>query len=438
MCPNRSFTFSCLALVMLLGLGGQAFAVNYNAVGACTPPNLPAHTYTTIQAAVTASAPGTIIEICPGTYHEQVVITRKLTLEGVAAAGEDAVVILPPGGGLVQNTTDFDHASNPVAAQVLVQGPFVAAVTITNLTVDGTGNGINGCSPDLQGILFQNASGTVNHVAVRNQALPPADSGCQSGESIYVQTGAGFSSTVAVQNSSVHNYNKNGITGNDPNTKLTVTGSYVQGSGVVPSPSAAQNGIQLGFGAFGKISLNTVIDNTYVDPTAAAATDILLFDTAQNSGITVSSNIVGNSQIPIALEADNKDSPNFGDGVSITGNKVFGTSTYDGIDVCTNGNIVTGNTIFNSAESGVHLDASCGTFFGPPLPPTGNNNTATGNTILESACAGILNDSGTTSNTTTPDTYYTVPFQVASSTGSCPFVAGPVRAQTAHKFSPRR
>ena len=438
MYPNRSFTFSCLALVMLLGLGGQAFAVNYNAVGACTPPNPPAHVYATIQAAVTASAPGTVIEICPGTDHEQVVITRKLTLEGVAAAGEDAVVILPPAGGLVQNTTDFDNASNPVAAQVLVQGPFVAAVTITNLTVDGAGNGINGCSPDLQGILFQNASGTVNHVAVRNQALPPADSGCQSGESIYVQTAAGFSSTVTVQNSSVHNYNKNGITGNDPNTKLTVTGSYVQGSGVVPSPSAAQNGIQLGFGALGKISLNTVIDNTYVDPTAAAATDILLYDTAENSGITVSSNIVGNSQIPIALEADNLDSPNFGDGVSVTGNKVFGTSTYDGIDACTNGNTVTGNTIFNSAESGVHLDASCGTFFGPPLPPTGNNNTATGNTILESACAGILNDSGTTGNTTTPDTYYTVPFPVASSTGSCPFVAGPVHAKTAHKFSPRR
>jgi hypothetical protein len=59
---------------------------------------------------------------------------------------------------LVQNTTDFDN-SNPVAAQILVQGPFVASVTITNLTVDGTGNGITGCSPDVQGILFQNASG---------------------------------------------------------------------------------------------------------------------------------------------------------------------------------------------------------------------------------------------------------------------------------------
>jgi parallel beta-helix repeat protein len=114
----------------------------------------------------------------------------------------------------------------------------------------------------------------------------------------------------------------------------------------------------------------------------------------------------------------------------VTGNKVFGTSTYDGIDVCTNNNTVTGNTIFNSAESGVHLDASCS--------GTGNNNIATGNTILESACAGILADAGTNGNNTTPDTYYTVPFPVTSSTGSCPFVAGPVRAKTAHKFSPRR
>jgi parallel beta-helix repeat protein len=426
--PTRSFTFSCLALVMLLGFGGQAFAVNYNAVGTCTPPNPPTHVYATIQAAVTASAPGTIIEICPGTYPEQVVITRKLTLEGVAVGGQDAVVILPPAGGLVQNTVDFDSTNppnSPVAAQVLVKGPFVAAVTITNLTVDGTGNGIAACSPDVQGILFQNASGTLNHVAVRNQTLPPADNGCQSGESIYVQTAAGFSSTVTVANSSVHNYNKNGITGNDSGTKLTVTGSYVQGSGVVPVPGAAQNGVQLAYGAKGKISGNTVIDNIYGDPTVAASTDILLYDTAESSAITVSSNIVGNSQIPIAVYTD---TTSLGDGVSVTGNKVFGTSTYDGIDVCTNGNTVTGNTVFNSAESGVHLDASCG--------GTGNTNIVTGNTILESECAGILDDTGT--NTINSDTYYTVPFPVASSTAGCPFVAGPARAKTTSKFSPAR
>jgi hypothetical protein len=135
------------------------------------------------------------------------------------------------------------------------------------------------------------------------------------------------------------------------------------------------------------------------------------------------------------------DGANLGDGVAVTGNHIFGTATYDAIDVCTNGNTIMKNTIFNSAESAVHLDASCGIFFGGA---TGNNNTVTGNTILESACAGILVDSGAVGNTTAPDTYYTVPFTVTSSTGSCSFVAGNTRAnanskaKTTNKFSPAR
>ena len=98
----------------------------------------------------------------------------------------------------------------------------------------------------------------------------------------------------------------------------------------------------------------------------------------------------------------------------------------------------------NSAESGVHLDASCGIAFGGT---TGNNNIATGNTIVESACAGILADTVTTGNTTSPDTYFTVPFPVTSSTASCTIPPGPTgdttlagltRAKTARKFSPAR
>jgi hypothetical protein len=433
--PNRSFTFSCLALVVLIGLSGYSFASTV-AVGtnpACQPSLV--H-FATIQLAVNAVPPGSTIRVCPGTYHEQVLINKNLTLQGVATATQDAAVILPPTTGMVQNTVDVDDASKPIAAQLLVQNTSTA-VSISNLTVDGTGNQIGGgCGLDLQGILFQSASGTINHVAVRNQVPNGTPNGCQIGESIYVQTATGLFSTVTVENSSVHNYNKNGITGNDSGTTLTASGNYVQGAGVVPVPGAAQNGIQLGFGAKGKISGNTVIDNIYGDPTVAASTDILLYDTAESSAITVSSNIVGNSQIPIALYTLGDDGANLGDGVSVTSNKVFGTSTYDGIDVCTNGNTVTGNTIFNSAESGVHLDASCGAFFGGA---TGNNNSVTGNTMLESACAGILEDPGTTGNVPiTPDTYYTVPFPLTSSTGSCPFVAGPVRAKTAHKFSPAK
>lgn len=266
---------------------------------------------------------------------------------------------------------------------------------------------------------------------MRNQTLAPAGSGCQSGEGIFVQTGSGFTSSLTVENSSVHNYNKNGITGNDPNRTLVATGNYVQGSGVVPSGGAAQNGIQLGFGAKGTVSANTVIDNIYGDVTIAASADILLYDTAEDSSITVATNTVGNSQLPIALYTDFSGGVSqYGDGVFVTNNRILGTSVFDAIDLCTNNNIVKGNTIFNSAESGIHLDASCGTFFSGP--PTGNGNTVTGNTFVESACAGILADSGTTGNTTNPDNYFTVPSTVTS---SCP--ATP-HARTTRKYSPAR
>ena len=413
---------------MLIAPCGYAFSATV-AVGTCTTL---VH-FATIQLAVNSVPAGSIIKVCHGKYPEQVaIIAKDLTLDGIASPAGDAAVILPPATGLVANTADVD-TGKPIAAQLLVQN--TGPVSISNLTVDGTGNAITGCSPDLRGILFQNASGTVKHVAVRNQVPNGNPSGCQIGESIYVQTAAGHSSTVTVEKSSVHNYNKNGITGNDLNTNLVLTLNYVQGAVVVLVLGAAQNGIQLGFGATGTIKGNTVIDNIYGDPTVTTSANILLYDTAENSGITVTSNRVGNSQVPIALITLGDDGANLGDGVTVTDNHIFGTSAYDAIDACTKGNTVTGNTILNSAESGVHLDASCGIHFGGT---TGNNNIATGNTILESACAGILVDPTATGNTTTPDTYYTVPFPVTSSTASCPFVAGPMRAKVTNKFSPAR
>jgi hypothetical protein len=429
-------------LLVLAALSGQAFAGS-TAVGLCAAPGT--H-YTTIQAAVTAAealTPPSTVRVCPGTYNEQVVITAPLTLEGIQSTTppptQDAAVI-SAAAGVSANTTDvcpaqfsaFCTNGTPIAAQVLVEN--TAGVSISNLTVDGLGNGLPVCSStDLMGILFQNASGTVNHVAVRNQVTGDTVNGCQAGKGIYVESNPG-TSTVTVENSSVHNYSKNGITGRYPGTTLTATGNYVQGSGVQPAGDA-QNGIELAFGARGTIKSNTVIDNLWWCPAPSClvnpstASDILLYDAESDVSNTVNNNILGNSQIPIALETDTPGT--YGDGVYVEDNRIFGTGALDAIDLCTNGNVVTGNTIFNSAESGVHLDAGCGA--------TGNSNKVTGNTILESACAGILADSGTSGNTTAPDTYYTVPFTITSSIASCTipeFGGAVVRAGAKRKFSP--
>jgi parallel beta-helix repeat protein len=223
-----------------------------------------------------------------------------------------------------------------------------------------------------------------------------------------VETTSSSSASLTVQNCSVHNYNKNGIVARYLGASLTATGNYVQGSGVVTT--AAQNGIEIAFnGATGSIKNNTVIDNVYGDPSSNTSSDILLYDTS--GAITVSGNVLGNSQESVSLTAA---TAGFGDGVSVTGNKIFGNSSFDAIDVCTNHNVITGNTIFNTAQSGVHLDASC-------AGGTGNNNTVSTNTIVGSACAGYLIDAAATGNGTPAGTFFDVPSKI---TATCPAPPG--------------
>jgi hypothetical protein len=436
---SRRFTFCFLALIALAGMSGQAFATNYT-VGYCA--GLGMH-YTTIQAAVNAAEAATaagprVISVCPGNYPEQVSISTAnphitaFTLQGVANSG--AAVILPPSGGVVANTTDdcpvtlaYCASGAPIAAQLLVNNPGYP-VTISDLTVDGTGNQDSG-SPDLDGILFQNASGTINHVAVRNQLFGDVLTGYQSGQGIYVESSTGVS-TVTVENSSVHGFTKNGITGRYAGTNLTATGNFVQGAG--QTPAIAQNGIEIAFGATGSVMNNTVIDVVYGNPASADSTGILLFDAEEATNanpIQVKGNQVGNTQVGVGIYTD---SPGvYGDYVNVSSNKIYGTGSYDGIDVCTDNNTISGNTLTNSAESGVHLDAGCG---------GGNTNTVISNTFTESACAGVLQDPGELlGSSSVSGVYYGVPFPLTSSTAGCTipaFGGAVVRGRAPHRLVP--
>src|ERR1700692_1768215 len=71
-------------------------AANY-AVGTCKP-SLPS--YTTISAAVSSVPPGSTVQVCPGTYPEQVTIAQPLTLKGITSANAGQAVITAPGSGL--------------------------------------------------------------------------------------------------------------------------------------------------------------------------------------------------------------------------------------------------------------------------------------------------------------------------------------------------
>jgi hypothetical protein len=410
----RTLYTMLIAGIVFVSFEGMATASTV-AVGTCRS-NLVS--FPTIQAAVNQSPPNTMIEICPGSYPEQVSISKNLTLTGVTAGPRNSAIVVAPTGGIVQNATDLFDGSG-IAAQIFVKN--TAKVNLSRLTVDGSNNQITGCAPDLMGIYYQNASGTMNYVVTRNQALSQADNGCQSGEGIFVESGygSGGSATVTIENSSVHSYQKNGITADGSATVATITNNYVVGLG--PTTGAAQNGIQVSDGARGAIAGNKVVDDIY-SPGTFGASGILVFD---SGSLTISGNAVSNTQFGIvvfsdgALPADNN---------QITGNHISATHLDDGIDLCSNGNVAHTNSVFSSDGAGIHIDSTC-TESGEP---TGNNTTVTGNTISE-ACAGVLMGNGA-GNISTPNTMA----NVANNRQAGDTCSGSAPARRGTKIRPRR
>jgi parallel beta-helix repeat protein len=366
-------------------------------VGTCGTPTFP-----TIQAAVNAVAVAGTVKVCPGTYPEQVTITRNVTVVGVLSGNADAAVVTSPTTGVVINTADlYEPPGLPVAAQILVQN--AKAVNISNITVDGSANQLNGCGTDIRGIYYQNASGTVSDVVTRNQVLAAGLTGCQAGQGIFVQSSyagaAGYAAAAAnvtIKNSSVHNFQKNGVTIDGPKAIGAVTYNNITGQG--PTTGAGENGVQISDGATGSVTDNAIVDTIWAPDTSSdtgdAASGILIYSSEH---VLVENNIVSTTQFGIVTISD----PVYGlgDHTTIASNVVINTQIFDAIDACSNDNSITGNTVFNATESGIHLDSTCG--------GTGRGNTVTGNTVNE-ACAGILEGGGAVSGVTTHNTFFNV------------------------------
>ena len=343
----------------------------------------PDASFTRIQDAVDAAVPGSQIRICKGVYAEQVTIGKPLDVEADSGA-----VLMP--ASMQANAASLS-SGRAIAAALLVSN--TSNVTIRGLTLDGANNGISQCAPDLMGIYFQNASGEVDRVAVRNFKLSALLNGCQSGSGIFVQSGNGEISHVEIQRSTIHDFQKNGITANEIGTSASIDGNVVTGLG--PTTGAAQNGIQIGFGAGGSIQNNTVTNNVWAPCTAvstctAVATNILV---EQSDGIRVKDNVVGISQVGIFIHANQG---------QVVENRTFATSVFDGIHIEGDQAQVKRNDVFNGAQSGIFVD--------------GNNNIVQHNSITE-AGVGILKMAGSTGNLIQMNDVFDAPVAVQDPSG---------------------
>ena len=334
--------------------------------------------FSRIQDAIDAASPGDEIRICKGIYVEQVKIGKPLDIEA------DNGAILMPSAMQANTTSLFDAA--PIATALLIAG--TTDVSISGLTVDGANNGVSQCAPDLIGISFQNASGTLSRIAVRNFKLAVSLNGCQSGTGIFVQSGNGGVSKVEIEHCTIHDFQKNGITADEKGTLTVIRRNVVTGIGA--TTGAAQNGVQIGFGAAGSILENVVTNNVWapcaaIATCAAVATNILV---TQSDGVEVSGNTAGISQVNIFVDGSN---------AAIDRNETFATDVFDGIRLQGDQSRVHNNHVLNGAESGIFV--------------SGNNNVVTDNVITE-ATIGILKETGSSGNIIAGNRFFNTPVSV--------------------------
>jgi parallel beta-helix repeat protein len=280
-----------LRFVSLRFLSGAAliaaFCTPALASSLCVKPGGQAGCYSTIGAAVAAASPGSTIKVGPGTYKEDVIIGKSLSLISQSKAAIIDATGLP-------NGIYVDGRDNPGLSDVLVSG-----FTVENAKYEG--------------ILVTNASDITirgNHVAFNDTSLNiegptcPGQPAFETGEDFDCGEGIHL---LGVEYSTVANNvvvnNAGGILLSD-DTGAThdnlITGNYIKDNpfdcGIVMAshaPAPGSTAPHLGI-VHNTISNNTSIHNGFQVPGAGAGVGIF----ADGSGIgLVHGNIVINNEL---------------------------------------------------------------------------------------------------------------------------------------------
>jgi hypothetical protein len=275
--------------------------------GSCAAPG-----YNTISAAITAAGIGDTINVCAGTYVEQVTISQDLILNG-AGSGTTTVkapaVLLPDTFGYYNIITIFGATTNAEISGFTISGP-----------------GPSNCGSLHTGIFVQKGAYANIHDNVVADIRDNPLSGCQNGVGILVGRAA-FATTGSadIKDNTITNYQKGGIVVNNAGSSANVVDNTVTGAGA--TTMIAQNGIQISSGGTGTITGNSVSGNLCdhascgPDPmTQTQSTGILLFGVP--GGVVVSGNTVFDNDIGIY---------NIATGITDINNNVLTNNRYEGV-----------------------------------------------------------------------------------------------------------
>ncbi len=237
----------------------------------CVPP-APS---TTIQSAIDAASDGDTINIAAGTYAEQLIDTKSLTLIG---AGSGATFVAP---------TSLTVDASGQAAILTIGGSASVSSDISGLTLMGPVPGITA------GIVVRDgATANIHDDAVKDIRESVVLSGVQRGIAIRVGRAADPTTGHAtIANDVITGYQKGGIVVDNVGSDAIITGNTVTGDG--PTAANGQNGIQISRGANATLAGNTVSGNDYT-PDSTIATGVLLY---QAGTVIIGSNTLNADEV---------------------------------------------------------------------------------------------------------------------------------------------
>jgi len=284
---------------------------------------------------------GSTVNVAAGTYDEQVVIGKSLTLQGAG----DSTVVLPSSDAKLTTVLDghWGGGLKQIAGIIVANVPSGSNVTVKNLKVDGGGVTAKPTGADyVAGIFYRETGGTIDTVNVTNMTVGTSGTAVR-GYGIYLSAGTNTAS-AEVKGSTITNYDKNGIETAGTTLTVTIHHNTVTGRGPLPDGDEVQNGIVVADGAVGTVNSNTVSNNFYLPETWWGA-GIMFIDSGGTS--SAASNPLTNNQIGVVFQDGNGSAS----GNTVSGGKVglYAQATKAGTWTAS----FTGNTVGGSDTVGI-------------------------------------------------------------------------------------
>ena len=359
-----------------IAVAGLAVVLASAVVGRAAVIHVPAE-YATIQAAVDAASSGDEIQIAPGVYTNQVVITNKdLTLSGSP-------------GTVLRATPGMQQSLMPIVGTSAVVVPLVAIFESTNVVVSGLtleGERLAASQPGpFIGLRFLAAGGRVEDCRIMGFRGTNIDSP-NGGQGVAMANpqrfGVGQMNLDILRSTFADNAVSMNLKGDVPppppdtnwnpgllSTTFTVNDNLIIGNG--PDDTGTQLGINIWAGAGGELKRNTVTDHAYTGTTFPPFSFGILAEDGADfkkgkplaalQPVRFEGNILRDNQIDLLLVR--------GDENIIVNNSFEGTAPgyRPGGLLLSGENVLVGTNRFSDLDTGIVLignDPDFGTYFG--------------------------------------------------------------------------